>query len=158
MPSRSGSPNILGPTADTPLTSSYFSLPALPTVLGYDPRLQFAHEDDVIDVLRIASNEPARGTLNSGAMAAGAAVVGGAAAARMGCRGAAGSGRGVGGRRSGALPSSVVAVAPGGGAGEEGLQRGDFFVYGVEDGRHLLTHVTELYGKPVAERAPGIAV
>jgi UDP-glucose 4-epimerase len=57
--------NILGPTADTPL-ASYFSLPVLPTVFGYDPRLQFVHEDDVIEVLRIASHEPARGTLNSG--------------------------------------------------------------------------------------------
>ncbi|WP_307539360.1 NAD-dependent epimerase/dehydratase family protein [Streptomyces sp. V3I8] len=57
--------NILGPGADTPL-AAYFSLPVLPTVLGYDPRLQFVHEDDVIDVLRIASHEPERGTLNSG--------------------------------------------------------------------------------------------
>ncbi|MFD7137744.1 NAD-dependent epimerase/dehydratase family protein [Streptomyces sp. NPDC059894] len=57
--------NILGPTAETPL-ASYFSLPVLPTVLGYDPRLQFVHEDDVIEVLRIGSHEPARGTLNSG--------------------------------------------------------------------------------------------
>jgi UDP-glucose 4-epimerase len=38
----------------------------LPTVFGYDPRLQFVHEDDVIDVLRIALHEPRRGTLNSG--------------------------------------------------------------------------------------------
>ncbi|MFJ7903556.1 NAD-dependent epimerase/dehydratase family protein [Streptomyces sp. NPDC096198] len=57
--------NILGPNADSPL-ASYFSLPVLPTVLGYDPRLQFVHEDDVIEVLRIGSNEPQRGTLNSG--------------------------------------------------------------------------------------------
>ncbi|MFJ4007964.1 NAD-dependent epimerase/dehydratase family protein [Streptomyces sp. NPDC090023] len=57
--------NILGPTADTPL-ASYFALPVLPTVFGYDPRLQFVHEDDVIEVLRIASHEPRRGTLNSG--------------------------------------------------------------------------------------------
>jgi UDP-glucose 4-epimerase len=57
--------NILGPAAETPL-ASYFALPVLPTVLGYDPRLQFVHEDDVIEVLRIASHEPARGTLNSG--------------------------------------------------------------------------------------------
>ncbi|MBC9718703.1 NAD-dependent epimerase/dehydratase family protein [Streptomyces sp. TRM66268-LWL] len=57
--------NILGPTADTPL-AEYFSLPVLPTVFGYDPRLQFVHEDDVIEVLRIASHEPERGTLNSG--------------------------------------------------------------------------------------------
>ncbi len=57
--------NILGPAAETPLTS-YFDLPVLPTVLGYDPRLQFVHEDDVIEVLRIASHDPARGSLNSG--------------------------------------------------------------------------------------------
>lgn len=57
--------NILGSTPDTPL-ASYFALPVLPTVLGYDPRLQFVHEDDVIEVLRIASHEPRRGTLNSG--------------------------------------------------------------------------------------------
>ncbi|GAA3298598.1 NAD-dependent epimerase/dehydratase family protein [Streptomyces cinereospinus] len=57
--------NILGPSADSPL-ASYFSLPVLPTVFGYDPRLQFAHEDDVIEVLRTASHEPRRGTLNSG--------------------------------------------------------------------------------------------
>ncbi|MFI6939073.1 NAD-dependent epimerase/dehydratase family protein [Streptomyces sp. NPDC050418] len=57
--------NILGPTAETPL-AEYFSLPVLPTVFGYDPRLQFVHEDDVIEVLRIASHDPVRGTLNSG--------------------------------------------------------------------------------------------
>jgi UDP-glucose 4-epimerase len=57
--------NILGPGAGTPL-SDYFSLPVLPTVLGHDPRLQFVHEDDVIDVLRLAVLEPRRGTLNSG--------------------------------------------------------------------------------------------
>lgn len=57
--------NILGPTADSPL-AQYFALPVLPTVLGYDPRLQFVHEDDVIEVLRIASHDPERGTLNSG--------------------------------------------------------------------------------------------
>ncbi|MFJ8589209.1 NAD-dependent epimerase/dehydratase family protein [Streptomyces sp. NPDC093595] len=57
--------NILGPGADSPL-AEYFSLQVLPTVLGYDPRLQFVHEDDVVDVLRIATHEPRRGTLNSG--------------------------------------------------------------------------------------------
>lgn len=57
--------NILGPSADSPL-ASYFALPVLPTVFGYDPRLQFVHEDDVIEVLRIASDDPERGTLNSG--------------------------------------------------------------------------------------------
>ncbi|MFP8907154.1 NAD-dependent epimerase/dehydratase family protein [Streptomyces atacamensis] len=57
--------NILGPGADTPL-AEYFRLPVLPTVLGYDPRLQFVHEDDVVEVLRLAAGEPRRGTLNSG--------------------------------------------------------------------------------------------
>ena len=57
--------NILGPCADSPL-AEYFSLPVWPTVLGYDPRLQFVHEDDAIEVLRIAAATPRRGTLNSG--------------------------------------------------------------------------------------------
>lgn len=57
--------NILGPCADSPL-AEYFSLPVWPTVLGYDPRLQFVHEDDAIAVLRIAAAVPRRGTLNSG--------------------------------------------------------------------------------------------
>ena len=57
--------NIVGPHADTPL-NEYFSLPVLPTVLGYDPRLQFVHEDDAVEVLRLAAVEPRRSTTNSG--------------------------------------------------------------------------------------------
>jgi UDP-glucose 4-epimerase len=57
--------NILGPCADSPL-ADFFTLPVMPTVFGYDPRLQFVHEDDVIDVLRVALHEPRRSTLNSG--------------------------------------------------------------------------------------------
>ncbi|MFC1418334.1 NAD-dependent epimerase/dehydratase family protein [Streptacidiphilus cavernicola] len=57
--------NIVGPHADTPL-AEYFSLPVLPTVLGYDPRLQFIHEDDAVEVLRLAATEPRRGTTNTG--------------------------------------------------------------------------------------------
>ncbi|MEV7420421.1 NAD-dependent epimerase/dehydratase family protein [Streptomyces sp. NPDC089919] len=57
--------NILGPRADSPL-AEYFSMPVLPTVMGYDPRLQFVHEDDVVEVLELAAGEPRRGTLNSG--------------------------------------------------------------------------------------------
>ncbi|MCP9961659.1 NAD-dependent epimerase/dehydratase family protein [Streptomyces somaliensis] len=57
--------NVLGPGAGSSL-ARYFSLPVLPTALGYDPRLQFVHEDDVLDVLCVASSEPRRGTLNSG--------------------------------------------------------------------------------------------
>jgi UDP-glucose 4-epimerase len=57
--------NILGPRADTPL-AEYFGLPVLPTVFGYDPRLQFVHEDDVEGVLLVATLDARRGTLNSG--------------------------------------------------------------------------------------------
>ncbi|MET9403843.1 NAD-dependent epimerase/dehydratase family protein [Kitasatospora sp. NPDC002965] len=57
--------NIVGPAADTPLTD-YFGLPVLPTVLGYDPRLQFVHEDDVIEVLCRAAFAAEPGTVNTG--------------------------------------------------------------------------------------------
>jgi UDP-glucose 4-epimerase len=57
--------NILGPTARTPL-AEYFALPVLPTVLGFDPRLQFVHADDAVDVLRLAALDPRRGTQNDG--------------------------------------------------------------------------------------------
>lgn len=57
--------HILGPAAESPL-AEYFSLPVLPTVLGYDPRLQFVHDDDVIEVLRLAAGEPRAGTLTAG--------------------------------------------------------------------------------------------
>ncbi|UNS98276.1 NAD-dependent epimerase/dehydratase family protein [Streptomyces tubbatahanensis] len=57
--------HILGPAAESPL-AAYFSLPVLPTVLGYDPRLQFVHDDDVIEALRLAAAEPGAGTLRAG--------------------------------------------------------------------------------------------
>jgi len=55
--------NLLGPVIDTPFTR-YFSLPVLPTVLGFDPRLQFVHEDDALEVLRRATVEDHEGTYN----------------------------------------------------------------------------------------------
>ena len=39
--------NVIGPHVHSPLTS-YFRLPVIPTVAGFDPRLQFLHEDDLI--------------------------------------------------------------------------------------------------------------
>lgn len=57
--------NILGPTADTPL-ADYFKLPVLPTVFGYDPRLQFIHEDDAVEVLALGAAEPRRGWYSAG--------------------------------------------------------------------------------------------
>lgn len=56
--------NFIGPMIDTPLTR-YFSLPVVPTALGYDPRLQFLHEDDAIEVLYRATREDRPGTFNA---------------------------------------------------------------------------------------------
>lgn len=56
--------NILGPTADTPL-AQYLRMPVVPTVLGFDPRLQFMHEDDAVDLLTRAVDEPVVGTYNA---------------------------------------------------------------------------------------------
>jgi UDP-glucose 4-epimerase len=57
--------NFVGPRVDTPLTR-YFSLPVVPTVLGFDPRIQFCHEDDAIEVLRRATLEDRPGIYNVG--------------------------------------------------------------------------------------------
>ncbi len=55
--------NFLGPTANTPM-AQYFSLPVVPTVLGFDARLQFVHEDDGLEVIRRATVEDHPGTYN----------------------------------------------------------------------------------------------
>ncbi|MGH3508011.1 MAG: NAD-dependent epimerase/dehydratase family protein [Nocardioidaceae bacterium] len=55
--------NLIGPLIDTSLTR-YFSLPIIPTVLGFDPRLQFCHEDDALRALREATLGDVPGTFN----------------------------------------------------------------------------------------------
>ncbi|GLZ77381.1 hypothetical protein Afil01_21880 [Actinorhabdospora filicis] len=45
---------LIGPKADTAM-SRYFALPVAPTVLGFDPRVQFLHIDDAVDVLHHAT-------------------------------------------------------------------------------------------------------
>lgn len=55
--------NVIGPHVVSPITS-YFRLPVVPTVLGYDPRLQFLHEDDLLAVLRHAATGDLSGTFN----------------------------------------------------------------------------------------------
>ena len=55
--------NVIGPNVNSPLTS-YFRLPVIPTVLGHDPRLQFLHERDLLDVLRHATLTDVAGTFN----------------------------------------------------------------------------------------------
>lgn len=54
---------FVGPRADTRLTR-YFALPVVPTVLGRDPRLQFVHVDDALDVLHRSIVERHPGTFN----------------------------------------------------------------------------------------------
>jgi len=55
--------SLLGPQLETPL-SAYFELPVVPTVLGFDPRLQFLHPDDALDCLVHAAVGDYPGTFN----------------------------------------------------------------------------------------------
>lgn len=55
--------NFLGPGVDSPFTR-YLHLPVVPTVLGFDPRLQFVHEDDGVEVLRRMTVEDHPGCYN----------------------------------------------------------------------------------------------
>lgn len=54
---------LIGPAADTTLTR-YFTQPLVPTVLGRDPRLQFVHVDDALEVLHRSVVEDHPGTFN----------------------------------------------------------------------------------------------
>ena len=55
--------NVLGPHVTSPITS-YFRLPVIPTVLGFDPRLQFVHETDLMRVLTHSVRSDVPGTFN----------------------------------------------------------------------------------------------
>jgi UDP-glucose 4-epimerase len=55
--------NVIGPRVETAMTA-YFTLPVIPTVLGFDARLQFVHEDDSIAALHRAVTAPATGVFN----------------------------------------------------------------------------------------------
>ena len=55
--------DVLGPDLVSPL-AAYLSLPVWPTTAGYDPRLQFVHESDVLEVLRRAMRGELTGTFN----------------------------------------------------------------------------------------------
>ena len=55
--------NTVGPRVVSPLTQ-YFRLPVVPTVLGYDARLQFLHENDLLAALRHATLDGVHGTFN----------------------------------------------------------------------------------------------
>jgi UDP-glucose 4-epimerase len=55
--------NFVGPTVRTPFTE-YFALPLVPTVLGFDARLQFIHEDDGMEAIAVAVRRRRAGTFN----------------------------------------------------------------------------------------------
>ena len=55
--------STVGPTVTSPLTR-YFRLPIVPTVLGYDARLQFLHEHDLLGVLQHATLGGVHGSFN----------------------------------------------------------------------------------------------
>jgi UDP-glucose 4-epimerase len=53
----------IGPAHRTQITR-YLSLPAVPTYLGFDPRIQLIHERDALDALVAAVLRPVRGAVN----------------------------------------------------------------------------------------------
>ena len=55
--------NVVGPTVRTNFTS-YMSLPVVPTALGFDPRLQFLHEEDAVEALYQSMIADCRGIFN----------------------------------------------------------------------------------------------
>jgi UDP-glucose 4-epimerase len=54
---------IFGPRVSNPI-SRYLTLPVVPTLLGFDPRLQFTDERDAVSVLEYALDHPVEGTFN----------------------------------------------------------------------------------------------
>jgi UDP-glucose 4-epimerase len=55
--------NTIGPRVTSPMVQ-YFRLPVVPTVLGFDARLQFLHEDDLLGAVRHATLDGVHGTFN----------------------------------------------------------------------------------------------
>jgi UDP-glucose 4-epimerase len=55
--------NVIGPRIDT-LVTRYFSTPVVPTVLGYDARVQLLHEEDALAVLERAAAQDRPGVFN----------------------------------------------------------------------------------------------
>lgn len=58
--------NVLGAEVETAFTR-LFSLPLVPVMLGFDPRVQFIHEDDVVHALEHAAFREIPGVYNAAA-------------------------------------------------------------------------------------------
>jgi UDP-glucose 4-epimerase len=55
--------NLIGPSLDSAM-GRYFALPSVPTVMGFDARLQFCHEHDALDSLERAVADDVPGIFN----------------------------------------------------------------------------------------------
>jgi len=55
--------NVLGPQVESPI-ATYLRMPVIPTVLGFDPRLQFLHERDLLGAIGHAVAAQVPGTFN----------------------------------------------------------------------------------------------
>jgi len=55
--------NVLGPDLDTPLSKA-LRLPVVPEIFGFDPRLQFTHQDDVLGALCFTARHQVPGIFN----------------------------------------------------------------------------------------------
>ena len=55
--------NVVGPLVRSPMTS-YFRSSVIPTVFGFDARMQFLHEHDMLGSLQHATLNPVHGTFN----------------------------------------------------------------------------------------------
>jgi UDP-glucose 4-epimerase len=55
--------NVLGDGIDTPIANA-LRMPVVPEIWGFDPRIQFVHEDDVVGALTYASMHDAPGVYN----------------------------------------------------------------------------------------------
>jgi UDP-glucose 4-epimerase len=58
--------NSLGPGLTTSHTRLFSALPVLPAILGFDPRYQFIHEDDIVGALEHAAGNDLDGIFNAG--------------------------------------------------------------------------------------------
>jgi UDP-glucose 4-epimerase len=57
--------NVLGDDIETPYTTA-LKLPVVPEIFGFDPRIQFVHEDDVVGALMYATTHSVPGVFNVG--------------------------------------------------------------------------------------------
>lgn len=55
--------NCIGPNVNTPMTD-YFLLPVVPTGMGFDARMQFIHEEDLLEAIRQVTHNDHPGTFN----------------------------------------------------------------------------------------------